>query len=275
MIINIVMWTLLIVSFIVIVAIIIKKLPVLVSIDISQIEAEKQAELKKRILNDKFKRDINRLINTIGKFVVPVVNLFVGVGQSIYNKLVNLKEAHSQISIVTKEDIYKKMEVLFAEADDLTRKDDLVSAEKKYIEIIGLDGKSFKAFELLADNYYNRNDYDEAEQTLMHVIKLKMQLMKVKRFGLTKLDLARNYYSLSLVYQKLADTEKAFDYLKQALELEPANPKYLDKTLEVCIMLKLPSDARAFCRQLEESNPSNKKIKEFKDQIKDLEGKGE
>lgn len=273
MILNIIFWTLLIVSLAVLAFLVLKKFPVLASIDISQIEAERQADLKKKILNDKFQRDLHRFISQINKFLIPLMGIFAKWGQGIYDKLINLKAAHSHVNIVTKEDAYQKIEVLLAQADDLTRKDDLISAEHKYIEIIGLDGKNFKAFELLADNYFVRGDFDEAEQTLLHVIKLKQQLLKIKRFGLTKLDLARNYYGLSLVYQKLTDYEKAGDYLKLALELEPANPKYLDKTIENCIMLKSPSDAMNFCKQLEESNPSNKKLREFKEQIRDLEGK--
>ena len=60
------------------------------------------------------------------------------------------------------------------------------------------------------------------------------------------------------------------DYLEQALAIEPANPKYLDKIIDLCIMTKDGSRAAIFCRQLEASNPSNKKLKDIKEQIRDL-----
>jgi len=271
MILNIILWTLFVISLAVALTLTLKKFPILASIDVTQIEAERQADLKKKILSDKFKRDITRLGNQLGKVLIPIGQFFVSLGRLIYDKLINLQEIHTEIKLENKEDAYKQIEVLLAEADDLTRKEDLAGAEHKYIEIIGIDGKNFKAYELLADNYLARDNYDEAEQTLLHVIKLKQQLMKYKRYGLSKLDLARNFFSLSLIYQKLSDNSESFKYLQQALDLEPNNPKYLDKTIEVCIMMKDSEQAAVFCRQLEESNPGNKKLKEIKDKIKDIE----
>ncbi|HRH22210.1 MAG TPA: hypothetical protein PLJ58_03325 [bacterium] len=270
MITNIIVWTFLLVSLLVILAIILRKFPLLASIDLEQIDSERQAELKQKILSDKFKRDFARIFNRVNALLAPVISGITNFARLLYDKLVNLQQSHTKVIAETKQDVYQQIDILLAEAEDLTRKDELVKAEHKYIEVIGLDGKNFKAYELLADNYASRDNNEEAEQTLLHTIKLKNQLMKTKSSNLSKLDLARNYYSLSLVYQKINETHKAIDYLQQSLALEPANPKYLDKIIELCIMTKDLSGATSFCQQLEASNPANKKLKEIKDQIKEL-----
>ncbi len=275
MILNIIIWILLIVSIAVILTIIVKKFPLLASINIAQIQAERQAELKKKILSDKFKRDFDRTFVQISKIFLPIGLALAKLGHHIYDKLVNLQQGHAHANLATKQDVYRQIEVLLAEAEALTRKDDLISAEHKYIEVIGYDGKNFKAYELLADNYFSRDNFEEAEQTLLHVIKLKTQLIKNTKYGITNIDLAKNYFSLALIYQKINENDKALQYLQEALVLEAANPKYLDKIIEVCIMMKDETQAATYCKQLELSNPSNKKLKEIKDKIRELEGERE
>lgn len=270
MILNIIVWSLLVISFLLILTIVLRKFPLLASINIEQINAERQAELKQKILHDKFKRDLSRFFGYFLKFMAPIGHFIADKAHLLYDKLVNLQQSHTKIVVQTKYDLDQQVDILLAEAEDLTRKDELVKAEHKYIEVIGLDSKNFKAYELLADNYFVRENNEDAEQTLLHVIKLKNQLLKHDKDALPQAELAKNYYSLASVYQKINENDRALDYLEQALAIEPANPKYLDKIIDLCIMTKDGSRAAIFCRQLEASNPSNKKLKDIKEQIRDL-----
>ena len=263
-------WILVAISLIVIGFIVVKKFPVLANIDIGLIEAERQADLKRKILSDKFKRNLVKNFKAIVKILGPIGHGLSSVFKSLYNTLVNLKENYTEEKEVVAQDLAKKIEVLFAEAQDLIHKEDLNKAEAKYIEIIGLDPKNYKAFELLGENYADLEDYEEAEQTFEHTIKLKEQLQK-SGVEIFDLDLAKTWFSLAEVHQKLNDLNTASDKLKKALELEPSNPRYLDKMVEVCIMMKDVEQAKAYCQRLEEANSGNKKLKEFKDKIRELE----
>jgi len=268
----IIAWVIALISLAVIILIVIRKFPVLANIDIGEIEAERQAELKRKILNEKFKRSITKIFKDFGKFLKPVgksLGKFFGL---LYNRLINLKENYTEETQVAGEDAGKKVKVLFAEAQDLTYKEDLAKAEAKYIEIIGIDSKNYKAFELLGENYFNREDYEEAEQTFGHAIKLKEQLKKAGE-DIADIDLAKTFFSLGLVYQKMNNLTMAFEKTKAGLELEPNNPRYLDKMIELCIISKDSKTAKDYCHRLESSNPGNKKLKELKDKIREIESK--
>ena len=270
----IVAWVLAFASLAVIVYIFIKKFPILANIDVSQIEAERQAELKKKILSDKFKRSLNRGFKQFLKFATPVGKFLASIFKWLYNKLINLKENYSSEQESINEDTDKKIEVLFAEAQDLVHKEEFAKAESKYIEIIGLDSKNYKAFELLAENYLERENYEEAEQTLEHAIKLKEQLKKTGQ-EISDIEMAKTFFTLGLVYLKLNNQVLASAKFNRALELEPNNPRYLDKMVEVCIIMKDVPAGRKYCQRLEEANPSNKKLKEIKEKIRELEAKEE
>lgn len=270
----IIAWIIALISLAVIIFIVLRKFPVLANIDIGEIEAERQAELKRKILNDKFKRSVSKVFKELGKILKPVGKSLGKLFGLLYTRLVNLKEAYNEENQVANEDLAKKIEALFAEAQDLTHKEELAKAESKYIEIIGLDSKNYKAFELLGENYFDREDYEDAEQTFEHAIKLKEQLKKTDK-DISDMELAKTFFNLSMVHQKMSNSSMAFEKTKSALELEPNNPRYLDKMVELCIITKDPATARSYCQRLEEANPSNKKLKELKDKIREIENKAE
>ena len=244
-----------------------KKLTLLANIDLTQIATERQSETKKRIINQKFKRNFYNFWNKFGGFLKPIGLAIAKFFTFLYNKLVNLKE-HYEEDHSANEDKTRRLEILFAEAEDLSHKGEIGKAESKYIEIIGLDSRNYRAFQALGDLYADRGSNHEAEQTLDHAVKL---LEAKHRHGKGKaLELAKAYFSAGQVAGALSDNVKSFANIKKALDLEPNNPRYLDKACEVCLNLKDSAGALEYCRKLEKSNPGNKKLKEFKDKIRDV-----
>ncbi|MDD4412857.1 MAG: hypothetical protein PHR00_04400 [Patescibacteria group bacterium] len=256
-------------GIIIIFIIISKKFSLLASIDLNQIAREKQAEVKKRIINEKFKRNINIFFSKVFTLVKPIFSIIAKIFNLLYNKLVNLKANYDDENSRLSEDAGSRLAVLFAEAEDFAHKSELAKAESKYIEIIGLDSKNLRAFQALGDLYYDRGNYQEAEQTLEHGIKLLEQKKRFDR-NIKPLDVAKAYFSLGLVASAMSDNLKSLANIKKSLEIEPNNPRYLDKACEVCLNLKDSVSALEYCRKLEKANPSNKKLKEFKDKIKEL-----
>jgi len=269
---DILAWLLALASLAIIVYIIVRKFPILANIDVNQIAAERQAELKKKILSDKLKRSLVRGWKRVLKVLAPAGRVIAAAAGWLYNKLISLRDSYGDDGSTLGDNPEKRLAVLFAEAQDLARKGEFAKAESKYIEIIGLDSRNYKAFELLAENYLERESYEEAKETLTHVIKLGEQLKKNGQ-EIGDMEMARSFFTLGLVYLKMSQAGLATEQLKRALELEPNNPRYLDKMVEVCIMTKDVANGRQYCQRLEVVNPGNKKLKEIKVRLRDLENK--
>lgn len=264
---TVIIWILVIISLGVIGAIIFRKFSVLANIDVENIEAEKQAAVKKRIISEKFQRNFNKWFKRIWRFLKPILKLINNFFSFIYRKLLDLKAKYSQTDLQPTQNVAQQVASLFAQAQDLIHKEDLVGAENKYIEIIGLDSKNFKAFLSLGELYLNRQNYQDAEQTLQHAAKLKT----ANNSEASKdLELANVYAILSQVYQAQSDHLTATKNLKKALEIEPNNPRYLDKMIELCIMIKDKGAAHEACKKLEKVNPDNQKLAELKQKVSDF-----
>ena len=64
--------------------------------------------------------------------------------------------------------------------------------------------------------------------------------------------------------------EPACDAIQQAVELEPQNPKYLDKLVEISVLCGDKKKAEEAYNQLRMVNPENQKLVVFKDKIDQL-----
>src|SRR3989339_428113 len=151
--------------------------------------------------------------------------------------------------------------------EELKKNGDSDAAEKKLIEIIGIDSKNLKAFRELGNLYLSRRDFNEAKQTFEHVIKL----FEKEGGG------AQDFVKLSDIYFDLASVSRAIESwdnvilnLDKALEIEPNNPRYLDTKLEISIIKKDKKQAQETYKKLAEVNPENQKLNELKKQIDEL-----
>jgi len=80
------------------------------------------------------------------------------------------------------------------------------------------------------------------------------------------------YFALANANKQLGDFDEAIDNLHEALELEANNPRYLDLILELSIMKKDCVLAENILHRLEESNPENQKISEFRARLNKITG---
>ncbi|MFH0840456.1 MAG: tetratricopeptide repeat protein [bacterium] len=256
---------LIIISLIVVVIIVFRKFSILARIDVDNIESEKQRLVKKKIINDKFKRNLNKFGQRSLKIIKPIVRLIGKIFVGIYNKLIAVKDNYSQTNVRSDKPDNQAMSKLFAEARDFANKEDLMAAENKYIEIIGLDSSSVQAFQELGEIYLAKENYEDAEQTFQHVVKLRTSNTESKSS-----DLAKVYFYLSLVYRGMSENNKAKDNLIKALEIEPGNPRYLDKMIDLNIIIKNKDDAWQAFQKLQSTNPDNNKLEDFKQRISEL-----
>jgi len=272
---NIIPLILILVSIGIIIVIVAKKFSVLANLDVGSIPAEREARFKEKILSNRLKRNFVRYYSRTARVVKPVGSAFGSLIKMAYDKLVDLKEESAEEE-APEEDDGQSVRKLFLEAEELAGEGNYDEAEKKYIAIIGADSRNIAAFKELGRLYYNRKDFNEARQTLEHALRL------AEKNGVPYDDegdedntgvsgrLAGIYFDLALICRAMEEFENAQKYLSSSLDLEPNNPRYLDTQLEMSIINKDKFSALDALKRLEEANPENHKLPEFKKQINEL-----
>ncbi|MFH1712524.1 MAG: tetratricopeptide repeat protein [Patescibacteria group bacterium] len=130
-------------------------------------------------------------------------------------------------------------------------------AEKKFIEVISHDAKNVDAYEYLGRLYLYKKDYGLAKETFMFLKRLSPEDPSVLA-------------AIGEVEERLGNHESAHEHFKEALNLSPKNPKYLDFYIETCIEEKNLHEAQSVLDRLIEANPDNNKIENFNKQIAEL-----
>ncbi len=130
-------------------------------------------------------------------------------------------------------------------------------AEKKLIQVIGLDARNADAYELLGRVYLATKDYESAKETFVFLNKLHPKDASV-------------IASLGEVDLKLDNVDGAVGHFERAVELSPKNPKYLDLYIEAIIKSGDVHMAMTVLDRLIEVNPENKKILDFEKKIEEL-----
>ncbi len=288
---NIIPLILILTSLSVIIVIIVRKFSALASLDVENIPAEKEAKFKERIISSRLKRNFIKWSSRLTRLVRPIFELVSRFFKWLFNKLNKLEEDYKSEKVLSNSDAKQKIEKLFGEAEELKKTGDLAGSEKIYIEIIGLDSKNMKAFKSLGQFYFERKDFEEAKQTFEHILKLeedneeaydglaqigreKHGPKQAKDDYIEALDInsqrSQTYFDLALVYQAMNDIDKSIANIKQALRIEPNNPRYLDTMLEISIINKDKGLALDAYKKLTEVNPDNQKLAEFERQIDEL-----
>lgn len=284
---NIIPLLLILISLSVIIVIVSRKFSVLAALDVESIPAEKEAKFKERIISNRLKRNIIKYWAKSSRVLAPLGQL---AGSYLKSRLHKLYQAKNVYQASERVEGPETIDQLFSQAEELKKQDDLDAAEKKYIEIIGLDSKNIKAFKELGRIYFEKKEFEEAKQTFEHILKLKedediyenlAQIAKekgdlnqardeyLKSININKQN-AQTHFSLAEVYQAMGKLQDAMRALKKALKIEPANPRYLDTMLEISIIIKDKVLALDTYEKLFKANPENNKLEEFKQQIDEL-----
>ena len=274
---NILPLILIILCFIIILAVVIRKFSVLANLDVANMPAEKEAKFKEKIIGNRIKRGLFRYTSKISKVSKPAFGALGGFLKTQYDKLVEIKETppeeredDASVDVVLK---------MYVEAEDLFKQEKYDEAEKKLIALIGKDPKNIKAFRLLGEVYYSRKDYNESNQTLQHAQKLLEReyedMNKKKTVDETKKTEAKNqlgsiYFDLSAANKAMENMKEALGFANKALDLEPNNPRFLDIKLEISIINKDKALAEITFDKLKAANPDNQKLKELRQVINEL-----
>lgn len=136
--------------------------------------------------------------------------------------------------------------------------DDPELAEQCFIEVINLDRRNLEAYVGLFQIYLAKKKFDEVGEVVDFLIKINPA------------SADKYVFSLAEAYLQNGDIKTARKYGEQALKIEVGNPRYLDFMTDLAILDNNKKQAEAYLERLEETNPENAKIAEFKERIKGL-----
>jgi tetratricopeptide (TPR) repeat protein len=273
---NIIPLLLILISLIIIISIVVKKFSTLAALDVKNIQSEKEARFKERIMSNRLKREYFKYYVKVAKFFRPIGEAVSNFFRGLYRRLVEFKENyHKETSLIL--DGEAKIKKLLIEAGEMAKSGEQDEAEKRYIEIISMDSKNIEAFRSLGQLYLDAKKYQDAEQTFAHALKLIEKKINQPE-GLnaknlpeeTNNQLAEIYFDLAEVFVAKSNLAEAIQHLDEALEVIPNNPRYLDMKLEISIMNKDKNSAEAAYEKLLAVNPENQKLADFKKQIEEI-----
>lgn len=284
MILFIISLLIIIIGLIILGYVIFKKIPDLKNLNIESLSEEKQGLIRKKILEAKFLRLSSNLKTKINQVTSSRSGLLSSKIKQIKARVVELEKKYQE----NKDDSLKPktIEELFKEAEKFIDEEQSAEAEKSLIEIIAKDNKNITAYEMLGDLYFSMKSYSQAEEIYKYLLKLKIvgdsgkkvirshKMEELEAEALSKLDIdskiAVYYEDLGQIYEAMKKDSKALDSYLKATSVDPNNPKYLDKLLEMSLKMKDRGLAKDAFNNLKKINPDNAKLDDFKEAIENL-----
>jgi tetratricopeptide (TPR) repeat protein len=251
---NSILIAIIVVSVIVTLVVVARKIPQLRVIDISSIAKERERKVKEQLILSKFQRTGGVKLRRISKASSGAVNAVSKSGRRLVQRLYKLEQYYQKLKHATDEGAHAysddRIKQRFDEAQDFIKQEEYIPAEKIFIDIISHNPKSVDAYEQLGNMYMLVSQNDQARETLKFALRLSPNDASVN-------------VSLAELEMKEGDAKQALEYLKKALEKRSKNPKYIDFYIEAALQTGSLKDARKGIQSLREVNPENNKIEEF------------
>ncbi|MEO5927258.1 MAG: tetratricopeptide repeat protein [Patescibacteria group bacterium] len=213
-----------------------------------------------------------------------------------YLKLIRLdrfyKQAKAPFASVAPS-VKDKLRSLLDEARSLARDQKWADAERRYLEILGMDDRNLDAYKGLAAIYLKQKLYPQARETFEFLMRTKKadascyagmaeiyeaekDLPKAEEMLRKALDLqprlAQRYVELAQFFLNHDDAQDAWPLLKQAVELEPKSGKYLELTLDTAIQLGNREEARRLYDKFRLVSEDRPKLQVYKEKIEEIQG---
>mgnify|MGYP000617858992 CR=1 FL=1 len=283
--------------------VLVKKFPQLKLIDLSTLAKERHAEVKARIMRTRFDRGLGEVRDKTATAVGRAASGIRGVFERAYGSLRRMESkmearAVMEARTVPAAKIVPKTPAATADiptdlesAERARREARYEEAERAYIAALKEDAKNIDAYRGLSDLYIDQKLYDQAAETLEFLLRLtgdddralgRLGLVEVSRGNferaearyLRSIEISANATSyraeLGKVYLAAGDVPRAYEQFRAVLQEEPHNPKYLDYFLEASILVSDPDAARGALGALEEVNPENAKLEEFRKRVEEM-----
>jgi tetratricopeptide (TPR) repeat protein len=268
------------VALIIILFVIVRHFPQAASIDLESLPAEQEAAMKAALMERRLKRKLheikNRLLPVLRRSRQAVVGMFEGMHRRVSMLEQRYRVKPHAMNSAQQEDIRQKVRQLLEEAAASMEQEKYSEAEGKYIEVLSWDHKNLDAYLALAGVYFTKREFNQAKETYQFLFKL-LQSQKsgeesVSKFStpLTETEIAEAHYDFAQCLQILQDYKGASKQIEINLARDAKNPKYLDKLVELSILIKDRKTARETLDRLKEVNPDNQKLSSFEEKIRQM-----
>lgn len=248
-------------SVLTMVILVLRKIPRLRVIDVSSIPEERTRVLKEKIIMEKLERVGKEKIRVVARVSTAAIRSASRVGRRAVQRLYAIEQYYQKLNRVATEgqyaygqEIIKKMT---DEAEKFVREEEYIPAEKIYIDIISHNPKSVDAYEGLGNLYMEKDEVDQARETLQFTLRLSPNDASVN-------------VSLAELEMKQGNQKAALEHLRKAVGKRPKNPKYLDLYIEAALVAGSLKDIRNGIQLLKKVNPENQKIAEFEERFDTL-----
>lgn len=282
-------------------AIVVHKFPTLASIDTKTIPAERHGELKARLIEERFRRKLERASGNLSTRLKPVGGAVKRNLKTWYHRLLDLEQRYrtrvTSAELQDPAERAKKLEQVgqtVGSASEALSRGNLEAAEQKAIQAISLQPRSVEAYRVLAQVYIEQRDFEHARETLRFLIdslhveddEVYAELGQVAsgegNLEEAKADLetsirlngqaAVHYLDLCRIELELGDSVAAFESCRKAVELEPNNPKFLDALVDASIVAGKRDWASETLEKLQHVNPENQKLEELSARVEAMSG---
>jgi tetratricopeptide (TPR) repeat protein len=286
MVIDLILAGIVVLGLIGIVSILVRKFPMLSSIDTEAIPAEREAKVKQGLIERRLERKFGILGSRAFGWSGTAIQFLRLAARRGYWKLREVEReyrqrARLQLSPSQRAELQRKVSVLLEEAQTELNAERFAEAEKRCIEAVALEPKSLAAYRLLGDVYLASKDYLHASEVYGHSIELSRRTYRVKglahrnqvdaqEYGGHTSDVAELYFDQSLAFRQLARLPEATRSCEEACRLVPNHPKFLHTLLELALDAKEKPLAQRTLAKLKEANPENQRLSEFEAQVKAL-----
>lgn len=252
------------VTAIVLVVLISKKFSKLSSLDLGAMKQHKQKQIKVSIVEERLERKLGDLKEKIVTSSAPYRERVMNYLRDLYNKALKIAKEYREkentnnaLKQEDKESIRQNINSLITQAQELAEKEQYQEAEKKYIEAISLDKQNIEPYKGLGELYITKKDFEHAKETFEFIKEINPKDDVVWR-------------QLGSVCNSLNKSDESIKCYKEAVDLAPNNPKNLDILLEMSIKAGDRFLAQTTIKKLEEVNPDNKKLDEYREQVEKL-----
>jgi tetratricopeptide (TPR) repeat protein len=284
-----------IIALAVIIVIAARHLPEVAAINVGAIPEEREAHLKKSLLENRLMRKLDAAFNTVSNVFAPLSRAMSSWQERFTKLWQHLERSYRLRTVSPLPDTSAKQDARAQELLDAAKKAAaeglLAEAETAFLEAIKINPASFAAYQGLGNIYIKKDSWKDAREVFEYMTKTWPQndeafaLLalveevdgspeKAKDLYLHALSInnkALDYHlNLAEVYVQLDDKEKALSTLQKAQGLEPNNPKVLDQLLQASILLGNKILAEEVLEKIKKVNPEHGKLAELEEKVKAL-----
>lgn len=289
-----------ILSLAVIIVIVVRKLPQITLLDVANLPEVKEEKRKNEYLKRRVQKRAEASRQAAAALADKLIVSKLIDAQGAFRRLVHRVETEARsragkerkkASLESQHEMQAEKRMMLQEAMYAFERGDFDAAETKYIAVIRVDAANPDAYRGLGDVYRAQGHTKEAKETFGFLLRMvpndEHAIVELANIAEEEgnIEKAVEYYEQAVLlndhkaprFMKIAEllrgicqNDTALEAVKQAVELEPQNPKYLDFLAETSILVGDKNLAEEAFQHLRMVNPENQKLDILKDKISQM-----